>query len=78
MAPRASASQYGAPSPVNGDDVDPACVGHALGEGFGLRGRFDQPELIAQPLHERARHEHTCPRERTRRPPPRVPTRRWW
>ena len=36
-----------------GHEIDAAVVGHRVGERFDLRGRRDDPELIAQPLHRR-------------------------
>ena len=54
MMPRASGSQYGAPSPASAGTNDDALARRNLRrERLDLRGAADQAEPVAQPLHGR-------------------------
>ena len=50
-----------------GDHVDARGVGDRARQLLALGDRRDEPQLVAQPLHERARHEH-APLKRVHRP----------
>ena len=41
-------------------EIDAAVVGHARGERLDLRGRADDPQAVAQPLHDGAADEHAA------------------
>ncbi len=40
--------------------VDSTVVGYRCRDGVGFGGGFENPQLIAQPLHRRSSDEHTA------------------
>ena len=69
IVPRACGSQCGAPSPANaGTRYTPPVSGTLARQRFDLRGARDDPEPVAQPLHDRAGDEDAALERVLRRP----------
>ena len=68
MVPRAYWSQCGAPKPgKRRHEIHAAAIRHAGRQRFDFRRGLDQPQSVAQPLHDRAGDEH-APLQRVFRP----------